>query len=205
MAKFNTNISQTTQKKNYEAFVDTGATHHFFHQRSAFITYSTIVPESVESASATTQLIGKGNVLLPIGTGIIQEAYHASDFTSNVIAGHLLSESFELLFSNTVKNVAGCFIYKKGSLETKDIIMEIPVNEGLYPTNLSPSVSLATSQHSSLTTRKVDSHYKKWHEKLGHISSERFQQMSTIFDDIPLFARFITNKLICDPCVTSKM
>lgn len=59
MAKFRSNIAQSGNKKTSEAYIDTGATHNFIHNRSAFISYSTIEPESVESASTTTQLIGK--------------------------------------------------------------------------------------------------------------------------------------------------
>lgn len=74
--------------------------------------------------------------MLPFGTGIVQEAYHSFDFTCNVVAGHLLSESFELLLYSTVKNFSGCFIFKKWSLNTTDIIKEVPVTDGLHPITL---------------------------------------------------------------------
>lgn len=107
MARFKTKISQSRSSKSLEAFIDTVVTHHFFRQSSAFILCTTIEPDSVESVSTTTYLVGKRTVMLPIGTGIIQESHHVLNFSCNMWAGHLLSNALELLFSNKVKNFTG--------------------------------------------------------------------------------------------------
>lgn len=140
--------------------------------------------------------------MLPIATGIIQEAYHGPDFTWNVLAGHLLSESFELLFSNTVKKFTGCFILKKRSLNTTDIMMKVPVTDGLYLINLPIKENAQPRSHAA---RKVALYHQRWHDKLGHVSSEQLQQMSTIYEDNTMFASVITNNFQCAPCLVSKM
>lgn len=64
--------------------------------------------------------------------------------------------------------------------------MEIAAKHGLCPLSLT---NTETPQQSSHKARKVDIYYQKWHDKIGHQSSERFQQKSNIYYDIPTFAR----------------
>lgn len=84
--------------KTNDEFIDSGATHNFFQSRSSLLSYETNQTDAFQPASTSSSFIGKGNVLLPIDGGIIQEVYHAVDFTSNVLASHLLSESYEIAF-----------------------------------------------------------------------------------------------------------
>lgn len=79
-----------------DAFIDSGAKHYFFHSRSRFLTYEIIKPEVVPYYSKISSFIGKGTFFLPIEGGIIQKAYHAADFTSNVLSNRLISEPYEI-------------------------------------------------------------------------------------------------------------
>lgn len=66
----------STQKKVF-ALIDSGATHHCFHDRSYFESYVKINRVEVEIASGTSRLVGKGIVTLLIEEGIKVTAYHA--------------------------------------------------------------------------------------------------------------------------------
>lgn len=45
---------------------------------------------------------------------------------------------------------------------------------------------------------------KDSNSKLGNQSSKRFQHMSNIFNDIPMFYRTITSNVKCIPCLVAK-
>lgn len=94
-----------------------------------------------------------------------------------------------------------CLLFKKGSLKEEDIVWETKCVDGLYPVEES---SLGTT---ALTASKksMEEEYKKWHEVVGHISSNRFQTLSNLVPDVPSFARTVTNNLHCIQCITAKM
>lgn len=140
--------------------------------------------------------------MLQIGTGIIPEAYEDLYFTCNLLADNISSESFEFLFSNTIKTFTSCFIFKKGSLNSTDILMEVLVNNELYPITF---IIKENAQSSYQAERKVDIYHQRWHDKIGHVWSQQFQRMSIIYEDIPMFARAISKNFQCAPCLIWKL
>lgn len=68
------------------------------------------------------------------------------------------SSSLELLFSNTVQNFTGCFISKKGLLNTTDTIMKVPLNNALYHITLPIKENAQTSAQ---VANNVDVYYQR--------------------------------------------
>lgn len=128
MARFRSNVAKLKNEKVDEGYIDTGATHHFFHRRSMFQQYESINPEKVSVAHGNSMFVGKGMVQVPIGDGIHVEAYHAPEFSSNILASHLLSEMYNILQTSD-NNWKRCEILKKGS--RNDVIMHVECIQGL--------------------------------------------------------------------------
>ncbi len=114
---------------------------------------------------------------------MIVEAYHAPAFSSIILAARLLSNQFDILFSNSVKGYPGCFLLKKGTFE---IISEYPLQNGLYPIKISkPRGQNQLFRVSTAKMNPIDS----WHRKRGHIQGDRLHQLSMISHEIPQFTR----------------
>lgn len=111
--KFRSKVARMDEKKSNDAYIDSGATHHFFHSRGSFISYETIPDETVRAAYGETRIVGKGTVCVPIADGYIQESYHAPAFSSNILASDILSEDFEVLKSSSISLFKGCFLFEK--------------------------------------------------------------------------------------------
>jgi len=88
-----------SKAKNPDAYIDSGATHHFFHDRNSFETYTSISQEPVIGATGISEIIGKGIIRLPIDNGIYVEAYHAPKFSSNILSVGLLQKQYDITFS----------------------------------------------------------------------------------------------------------
>lgn len=90
----------------------------------------------VTTADGESYLVGKGKIFLPIGKGIIIKALHAPHFSANIVACHLLSKTFNLLFTSKLSDNNGlksdrCKILKKGSRSI--IIQVVSCVDSLYP------------------------------------------------------------------------
>lgn len=47
--------------------------------------------------------------------------------------------------------------------------------------------------------------FKSWHNRLGHISSDRYQLPSKIIADVQFFPRSVIETFQCDPCIITKL
>lgn len=197
MARFKSKVASLSENKTDDSFIDSGATHHFFHRRSSFITYEIIKPETVLVAHGSSMVVGKGNVNVAIGNGIIVEAFHAPEFSSNILANHLLSEIFNIFYTSEDENKR-CEILKKGS--RTDVVHVFKCIDGLYP------VKPGSNMHAkSATSHHHEEDFKTWHDKVGHISGERFKKLAQIREDVPSFSPKIIADHECVPCITAKM
>ncbi len=177
--KFRSNISEVSEQKSSDAFIDLGATHHLFYSQSAFMNYSVMKEETVIGVTGVTEIAGKVMVQLPIYNGMIVEAYHAPVFSSNILAVRLLSNYFEVLCSNSFRDYPGVFLMKKISF---NIVKECPLKNGHYLVKFN-SMKLKFQAY-SIKTNLVD----QWHRKLRHVHPDFLQQLfsaksrnSTIF------------------------
>ena len=202
-AKFRSKIACLSTEKTNDAYIDSGASHHFFFLRSAFITYSPISNETVRAASESTNLVGKGTVFIPIDGGIIVEGYHAPSFSSNILSVGLLKDNFDVLFSKTFRDFPGCFFLRHKTLE---LIHSIRERDGLF------AISLSTKRPSSnglaLNARTNEDKQldiaRKWHNKTGHIHPDRYLSLARLFSEVPRIEKSVLYKLQCVPCLSAK-
>ena len=180
--KFRSKIAEFSETKNPNAYVGSGATHYFFYRRSSFSTYETIKEENVQGANATSKIVGKGTVTLPIGDGINVEAYHAPKFSSNIISVEWLQKNFEIVFSESISVYPGCLFMKKG---TMSIIDEVKLKDDLYPLILSIPNPKSYQANAVKKNNSVD----EWHRELGHLSPNRLNKLSEMNSSIPTFDR----------------
>ena len=111
--KFQSKVATVSDEKCSDGYIDSGATHHFFHSRSSLITNDRIEPESVKSASSTSRLVEKGTIKLPFYNGAITEAYHAPEFSENIISVRFLLKTHKVEFSENEQGTAFCYINQK--------------------------------------------------------------------------------------------
>ena len=128
--KYRSNVASLSDEKCADAYVDSGATHHFFHSKTSFQTYEKIRPESVKAASSTSKLVGKGTIKFPINGGILFEAYHVPYFSSNILSVRLLLKSCDIDFSENSIGQAFCTLKDK---QTSATILCIPEEDCLFP------------------------------------------------------------------------
>lgn len=82
-------VAGFSARKIETAYIDSGATHHFFSgERIQLI--------DVENASGMSKLVGKGIVTLPVDQELKIEAYHAPEFESNIVSSPLLSKTYDV-------------------------------------------------------------------------------------------------------------
>lgn len=201
--KFRSNVARTGRDKNNDAYIDSGASHNFFHRRCLFSSYEQITPESVQIADGTSAIVGKGTVKVWLGKDVTMMAYHAPDFNANIVASHSLSESFEVLMSSSIRNEKTCALFRLGSLKKEDIVWETKCFNGLYPIKFG-NIHARTSPKSLLCKSNTDE-YNSWHDRVGHISSERFQHLSEMRNDVPSFSKSIRDGQYCIPFLTGKI
>ena len=126
-------VATGSDEKCSDAYIDSGATHQFFHRKSSFITYERIEPESVKAASSTSKLVGKGTTKLPFDNGTIIEAYHAPGFSSNIKSARFLLKTYKVEFSENEQGTAFCYMYHK---ESNVLIAKIQEKDLLLPLKL---------------------------------------------------------------------
>lgn len=201
LVAFKSTIATVNHSKSNVSFIDSGATHNFFNNKLAFQELEEIPPQPVKIAEDVSYIVGKGKVKIILGKAITMEAYFAPDFSSNIIASHLLSDHFEVHMTSSLRNEQSCLLFKKGSLSLEDIVWETKCKNGLYPVQES-NIDMTEL---SVSANKQEIEYRHWHDIDGHISCDRYQTLSNLVADVTSFPRSITSKLNCVPCITGKM
>lgn len=109
------------------------------HPSSSTYLYEEVLIESVQSASGSCKLVGKGHVYLPLyGGRTYVEAYHAPQFQSNILSLGLLSEFFNINFmsEHSYNGDFPCYILRRRS---KNIIYTSECEDGLFRLKLDNS------------------------------------------------------------------
>lgn len=203
--KFRTSIATFRKDKQEDAYVDSGATHNFFHRRSSFLSYENIDQETVEAANGTSLLLGKGIVWISVNGGMHVEAFHAPHFRSNIVAVGVLSEDFDVLFSSSFKYFHGYFMLPQGSSNPVDVIWETSCSDGLYIMNLRDSSQDTQDSPTPSCSNVSKPSALEWHRKTGHPSTQRYRPLSKVFPDVPEFSTTVLNNTTCVPCLRSKI
>ncbi len=107
--KLKSSIAEVSEGKCSKAYIDSGAIHHFFHNRSVFSSYTQTDEEPVKGVAGITKIVGKGLVQIPNSNGMIVDAYHSPAFSSNILAvcySPMNSTSYFRILSTTVQAVS---------------------------------------------------------------------------------------------------
>ena len=67
--EFRSKVAELSRTKISFAYIDSGATHLFFHSHKVFINNSRTF-EGVKAASRVSKLVGKGQAWIPFGGGM---------------------------------------------------------------------------------------------------------------------------------------
>ena len=140
---FRSQIAEISSTKRSFAHIDSSATHQFFYSRKSFLTYSRISQEAM-AASGVSRLVGEGEVSIPLDGGMVIKAYHASYFSTNILAVGLQSSNFILAFTDHIRPYNACFLVEKGPWK---ILWETGKKNGLYTLhmdNLESSMAVTT-------------------------------------------------------------
>ena len=189
--KFRSMVAQVADEKTSDAYIDSGATHHFFHSRSVFINYSPVTEEPVKAAAGVAKIAGKGLVRLPVNNGMLVEAYHAPKFSSNILSVRLLQKNFEVLFSESIRGYPACYFLRKGTFNyaprvqapRRTVPLEMPVEEGHGKGGIQAYIA-RRPRNGELVA--------EWHRKLGHIHADRYYKLSEQCEDVPKFDRVVS-------------
>lgn len=168
IARFRCKVSASGTKKKNEALIDSGATDNFFYDKELFFNYETMEKEIVEGPAGESNVIGRGEVAIPLLGGRLVAAYHVPNFNSHILAVPYLSDFVDITFSRNIKPFNGCFMFRPG---TRDIVFETPIKDGLYRMSL-PDRRKMKSLKASVSEDVSEA--KLWHDKVGHISTERY-------------------------------
>lgn len=128
--KFRTSIATSKDMNSFHCLIDSGATHHFFRLREAFLSYKNFPKQEALSASGPSIIVGKGEFKLQVNKGIVVEAYHAPHFTTNNLSVDLLSQKYDILFSSTTtESDTSCFCIISRQ-EDKSEVARISMEDG---------------------------------------------------------------------------
>lgn len=128
IARLSSNIAVADSKKMDVAYIDSGATHNFFHSEKLFSKYEKINKVEVNVAKGKAFAIGRGTVTVNVGENIDLEGYHCPEFSSHILAAHMLSQHSDILFTSTPNKM--CKLYKIGTVGTADPIWSTACVDG---------------------------------------------------------------------------
>lgn len=111
--KFKSKLAEISVEKTHDSLLYSGPTHHFFHRRTSFVSYNKIKEETVQGASTTSKIVGVGIARLPIDHGLVIKAYHAPEFSLNIISVGLLQRLYEVLFFESIRAYPTCSVIHK--------------------------------------------------------------------------------------------
>ena len=156
--------------------------------------------ETVKAAAGVTTIVIKGTVRMPVQGGMIVEAYHAPMYSSNILSVNLLSRTFEVLFSTTIRGYEACYFLMQNSMK---VMYEFRMNDGYYPMDMleGDGHNHASKMVSDARENDKDSDLATWHRQLVHISADRYFKLSEYDNDVPKFDRELPRKHQYIPCI----
>jgi hypothetical protein len=110
---FATPLGNVKTETPAEWLLDSGASMHFTNDINDFIDYQVIKPIKVVTANISTQVTGKGAVILTVGDKAIQiePVYHIPDLTTKLISlGKFLHNSLHTRGSNRSISVTVTYV-----------------------------------------------------------------------------------------------
>ena len=196
--KFKSHITEVGENKSSQDFIDSDATHYFFHSRSSFITYEQMRNKPVKGATGTSDIVGRRTTKLPISAGMVFEAFHAPEFSSSVLSVRLLVSNYEIMFSESIHNFSACFFMNKG---TFNIIAKYEIKDYSYQVCIPGLTSLLNRKGNSDEQKDLAS---SWHKKLGQKNPDRHFRLMQLRPEVPKIDRDLLRKALCVPRQNAK-
>ena len=192
--KFRSNLAESSTIEVDDAYIDSGATPHFFQQRSIFRTILRWMKSRCEARRVLRKLSERGtwNYLSKVAS--VLKPIMLLDFCQ-----YSFICTLEWSLRNSVLKMAQelpwLFLYARENFE---IFAEYPLRGGICPLNL-PSI---TRKAYTVYTRskKLD----EWHRKHGQVSSERLPRLSKMAEDVPPLDKEVRKHSECISCITAK-
>ena len=224
--KYRSTVATCGEEKSKDTLIDSGGSHHFFHNKRSFIEYQSVKNKDVQAAAEMSTIVGKGKVFIPLGGGYLVEAYHTPYFQANILSVGLLTRRFNTLFTMDppARNfISTCIITQRN---TNKIVEMVEIgDDGLYRLDLPASgaqdlqcfpASICTSdKHVDiecimcprlfLSSAKTEQDWaKEWHNRTGHPHADRYILLSNATEDVLFFSRQTLNSIFSIPCQLGK-
>ncbi|KAF5372634.1 hypothetical protein D9758_005121 [Tetrapyrgos nigripes] len=177
------NLSTPTRLPNklpIRIIADSGATHHFFKQRSYFHTYTSHNDKGGSShEDAQFDIVGKGDVKVEmVHNGVVyhllfRNAYHAPSISNNLLSTGVLDK-----LGWTALLGKGRMIFKDTSGEEK---FEAILNSGVYVMD----AKLVPHTPNTALAAQLPADIRFLHRAGGHIMPERIEMASGLVDGVP--------------------
>ena len=118
-----------------------------------------------------------------------------------------MSETYEVLFSSSIRLYKACVMFKKVPYNLTDIVWETSCNDCLcYSADAFESPTGRQEKSIKVkTVSLVDHKYDRWHARLGHISAYKYRRAASVMPELPALENSILSGLQCFPCLTAKM
>lgn len=196
VTKYRTTVALIGDEQSHNIILESGGMNNLFHSKALFTKCRSIEEESLRAAFGSNHILGKGILQIPIDGGIQVEAYHVPRFTLNILAVNYLARTFDVLFNSVDGN--HCFIKE---LHTGRCSFKTPCEQGLYVISKADD---NRNMEAHLSSINEDNIVIKWHNKVGHLSAQRYMKLSKLTDQVPIFNSEMLRKLECLPCLTAK-
>ncbi len=154
----------STATKDEQWILDSGCSAHLCHNRTAFMTYSTVKHRPVDlGANHTTMIVGQGDIPLNINVGgqmkqcVIKNVQHVPGLKYQLLSVSCMAKND----INTEFNESGANLCRRS--DGRVIATGSATDSGLYVLNMD-STNLITSEFSLLASLQT------WNERMGHVN-----------------------------------
>lgn len=177
--------------------LDSGATDHIIKSDNFFSQYEDLSPPiqiQIAKNGETLTAWKRGNIRVTTGqgiTGTLKDVLFAPDTTANLLSVRRMQENGMRIIFDT-----NGVLVQNGNKRT--IMTGKPLNN-LF------GVVLQIRKNMVAIGSQINK-FKLWHERLGHISNAKFNQIKhhQLFDDVDVLTDVKTTNDICEPCIFGK-
>ncbi|KAF5362642.1 hypothetical protein D9758_009556 [Tetrapyrgos nigripes] len=190
-----TRTSKPLEHSHIRIIADSGATHHFFKQRSYFDTYT---PHNDKGGSshedAQFDIVGKGDVKVKVSyNGVVYHLLFRNAFHAPSISNNLLSTGTLDKLGWTARLGNGRMIFKDTSGKER---FEAILKTGVYVMD----ATLVVNDSKAALATQLPPDIRFLHRASGHIMPERIEMAAKLVDGIPNVTGARKKMGTCEDC-----
>ncbi|KAF5327948.1 hypothetical protein D9758_016775 [Tetrapyrgos nigripes] len=190
-----TRTSKPLEHSHIRIIADSGATHHFFKQRSYFDTYT---PHNDKGGSshedAQFDIVGKGDVKVEVSyNGVVYHLLFRNAFHAPSISNNLLSTGTLDKLGWTARLGNGRMIFKDTSGKER---FEAILKTGVYVMD----ATLVVNDSKAALATQLPPDIRFLHRASGHIMPERIEMAAKLVDGIPNVTGARKKMGTCEDC-----